>query len=162
MARQFAWILVAAIISVPAGLAADQADKPRQQRDSRQQDGPPRWKWWLNADDRRELGLTDEQSAQIDQIFESTMPPQRAKWREFERLEKDLSKLSKDGTADIATFTQRVTEVEKLRAELAATRTVMLYRMRQVLTAEQRPKVEALLQRRAEARRKQSDRTDHR
>jgi Spy/CpxP family protein refolding chaperone len=163
MARQFRWILVAAVIALPAGLSAhqaDQTDKPKP-RDSRPQD-PPRWKWWLNADDRQELGITDEQSARIDQIFESTMAPQRAKWREFERIEDDLSKMSKEGKADVATFAEKVTQVEKLRAELATTRTVMLYQMRQVLTAQQRPKVEALLRQRAEARRKQPAKTDRR
>ena len=162
MRTQFAWILAATIIAATAGtVAAQQTEKPQQPRDATSPpEAPARWKWWLNADDRKELGITDEQSAQIDQIFESTMPPQRSKWREFERLEDDLSNMSKQGKADVATFTQKVTQVENLRAELSITRTVMLYRMRQVLTPQQRPQVEALLKARSEARRKQSDKSD--
>ena len=162
MRTQFAWILAATIIAATAGtVAAQQRKSPNNSVAPRATpEAPARWKWWLNPDDRKELGITDEQSAQIDQIFESTMPPQRAKWREFERLEDDLSNISKEGKADVATFTQKVTQVENLRAELSITRTVMLYRMRQVLTPQQRPKVEALLKARSEARRKQSDKSD--
>jgi Spy/CpxP family protein refolding chaperone len=150
-----------AAVLLPSAVDAYQAEKPAQQRDSRQQDDPQRRKWWLNPDDRKELGLTDDQSSQIDKVFEATMPPQRAKWREFEKLEEDLMKMFKEGTLDVPTFTQKVTQVEKIRAELATTRTTMLYRMRQVLTAEQRLKLDALLKARSEARRKQSDKSDH-
>ena len=46
-----------------------QADRPAEgQRD--------RWKWWL--DDRAEIAITDKQSADIDMIFETTLPAQRA------------------------------------------------------------------------------------
>jgi Spy/CpxP family protein refolding chaperone len=153
---------MATTVALPLVTAANQTEKPQQpQRDSRQ-DSPPRPKWWLDPNDRKELGLTDDQSAQIDKIFESTMPAQRIKWREFERLEDDLSKLFKEGTVDATTFTQKVTQVEKMRAELATTRSIMLYRMRQVLTPQQRPKLEALLKARSEARRKQqADKSDH-
>jgi Spy/CpxP family protein refolding chaperone len=162
MRRQLTWILVTAAMVFPSAIDAYQADKPTQpQRDSRQQDDPQRRKWWLNPDDRKELGLTDEQSNQIDKIFESTMPSQRAKWREFEQLEDDLQKMFKESTVDVAAFTQKVTQVEKMRAELATTRSTMLYRMRQVLTAQQRPKLDALLKARSEARRRQSDKSDH-
>jgi Spy/CpxP family protein refolding chaperone len=71
-------------------------------------------------------------------------------------------KMFKESTMDMVTFTQKVTQVEKMRAELATTRTTMLYSMRQVLTVQQRPKLDALLKARSEARRKQSDKSDHR
>lgn len=161
MRRQLTWILVTSAMVFPLAVEAyQQADKPTQQRDARQDD-PQRRKWWLNPDDRKELGLTDDQSTQIDKIFEATMPSQRAKWREFERLEDDVQKMFKESTVDMATFTQKVTQVEKMRAELATTRATMLYRMRQVLTAQQRPKLDALLKARSEARRRQSDKSDH-
>ena len=161
MRRQLTWILVTAAMVLPSALDAYQADKPtQQQRDSRQDD-PQRRKWWLNPDDRKALGLTDDQANQIDKIFESTMPSQRAKWHEFEQLEDDLQKMFKESTTDVASFTQKVTQVEKMRAELATTRSTMLYRMRQVLTAQQRPKLDALLKARSEARRRQSDKSDH-
>jgi hypothetical protein len=40
------------------------------------------------------------QSAQIDAIFESMMPAQRATWREREKLEAEVAKLLKEHVAD--------------------------------------------------------------
>jgi Spy/CpxP family protein refolding chaperone len=163
MARQFAWVLLAAFAAAPA-LSAQTVQQPppggkeqKQNRETRPQD-PNRFKWWIDADSRRELGITDAQSSQIDQIFEGTMPAQRAKWREVQQLEDALSKLLKEHVADVAYVTQQVERVEKLEAELRITRTVMLYRMNLVLTAEQRVKLEALRKRRDENRRKSEHR----
>ena len=108
MRRHLTWTLLVTAVLLPAAVDAyQQAEKPAQQRDSRQQDNPQRRKWWLNPDDRKELGLSDDQSSQIDKVFEATMPAQRAKWREFEKLEDDLMKMFKEGTLDVATFTQK-------------------------------------------------------
>ena len=159
MARHCAWILVAALLGSPA-LAQDrqpERQRDRQSRDSRQDQN--RWKWWINPQHRTELGITDEQSRQIDEIFESSMPPQRVMWREEQKLEPELSRMLKDGVADVATITQKVERLEKLRAERQILRTVMLYRINLVLTAEQRIKLEAFRKRRDdENRRRQGDR----
>ncbi|HSC26407.1 MAG TPA: Spy/CpxP family protein refolding chaperone [Vicinamibacterales bacterium] len=162
MSRQCLWLLSAVLWLVPAAATGStQANETPHRQDQRQsREGRPqdqRWKWWINPDDRTELGITDQQSAEIDRIFESTLPELRAKSRELDRLEKALSK-TMEGVIDVATLTREVDRVEKLRAEMTTTRTVMLYRIRQVLSPEQRPKMEALRARRAEARRKQADR----
>lgn len=164
MIRQFASVLVMALLLYMPGAAAvaepqhGRDDSQRQARDSRQQDSH-RWKWWINPDDRRDLGITDQQSATIDQIFESTMPAQRAKWREFEQLEAALAKTLKESTVDAAQVARQVEKVETMRAQLAQTRTMMLYRINQVLTPDQRIKVEEIRARREQERRKQSDRS---
>lgn len=134
----------------------DHAGKPREERPSegRQRD---RWKWWLY--DREELGITDKQSAEIDKIFEETVPGQRAKREEIERLEPVLAKLTKEATADVATIAQQVDRIETLRAEMNKTRTIMLYRINLLLNPEQRAKVKALYDKRdAERRRNDSSR----
>jgi Spy/CpxP family protein refolding chaperone len=151
-----------AALAVPAALAGSQTpDEPRQDRgqqarDSRPSD-PNRWKWWINPEHRRELGITDAQSAQIDQIFESSMPAQRANWQEAEKLQAILTKTLKDSIADVATVTQQVERIEKLHAERRTMRAVMIYRMNLVLTPEQRGKLEAFHKRRDENRRRQPD-----
>ena len=168
MVRHFGWIVAAALLVAPGGTVAgqtagDSRGQPHgnQQRPSRDNRPPEqRWKWWNNPEDRREFGITDQQSAQIDQIWESYAPAARARIRELERLEEALAKTIKEGTADVPTVQQQVSRVEKLRAEQTTHRTVMLYRMMQVLTPEQRTKVEALLARRAEARRRQQAERD--
>lgn len=165
MHRQFAWVL-AALLSLPAaayggapGLQREPENHPT--KTQRPQD-PNRWKWWINPEHRQELGITDAQSTEIDQIFESSMPAQRANWREAERLEAVLAKTLKQSVADVATVTQQVERVEKLNAERRTMRAVMIYRMNLVLTPEQRVKLEAFLKRRDENRRRQPDRSERR
>lgn len=164
MARHLTWILAAVLLGASAQAYARQ-DAPqeerggregRQSRDSRQDSN--RWKWWINPEHRKELSITDDQSAQIDQIFESSMPPQRAKWREAEELEATLSKTLKEGVADVSTVKEQVERLEKLQAERRVMRTVMLYRMNLLLTPEQRVKLEAFRKRREDNQRRQSDR----
>lgn len=163
MARPLTWILAAVLLAAPV-LAAqaerqEEARRDRQTRESRQDSN--RWKWWINPEHRQELGITDEQSRQIDAIFESMFPPQRAKYREAEKIESELSKVMKDYSADAETLRAQVERMEQLHAERRALRTIMLYRINQLLTPEQRVKLDAFNKRR-EASRRRSDRTDHR
>jgi Spy/CpxP family protein refolding chaperone len=109
-------------------------------------EGRDRWKWWLY--DRAELGITDRQSADIDQVFESTMPAQRAKREELERLEAQLAVMTSENKADVATVQTQVDKVENLRAEMNKTRTIMLYRINLILNPEQRVKVKELIEKR--------------
>ena len=159
MARQFAWMLAAALLAGSTSLAQDrqteqpkEKDKDRQSRDSRQDQN--RWKWWINPEHRKELGITDEQSKQIDEIFESMFPKQRAIYREAEKLESQVARIMKDGTADVAAVAEQVRRLETLHAERRAMRTIMLYRINLVLTAEQRTKLEQF----RENRRRDGDR----
>jgi Spy/CpxP family protein refolding chaperone len=160
MPKQFAWVLLATLVAAPELSAGEpQAappSKPQEAHESKPQrpQDQNRWKWWLNPESRKEIGINDAQSLQIDQIFESMFPPQRAKWRELQQLEGTVSKLLKEHVADVATVTQQVERMEKLDAERRTLRTVMLYRMNLVLTPDQRVKLEAYNKRRDENRRK--------
>ena len=173
MRRQFGWILAAVLIGVPVLAAAqNQAQTPprtgqtgqtgQQNRDSRPQD-PNRWKYWMNPDYRKELGITDSQSAQIEEIFQTLFPAQRTNYREAEKLEPVLASMIKESTADVSAVKALVERVEKLHAERRTMRAVMLYKMGLVLSPEQRVKLEEFTKRREEANRKRSnDKSDHR
>jgi Spy/CpxP family protein refolding chaperone len=165
MPKQFVWILLA-VLAAPPELSASgpQAPPPAKQHEAReakpqrpQDQNQNRWKWWLNPDSRKEIGITDAQSKQIDAIFEATFPAQRAKARQHRELEESVARLLKERTADVATVVQQVEKLENLEAELDATRTVMLYRMNLVLMPDQLEKLEAFRKRLDENRRK-SDR----
>ena len=131
----------------------DRGQKPHGDRPS---DGQrDRWKWWVH--DRAELGITDKQSADIDKIFEATIPGQRAKREELERLDEALAIMVKENKADVTTVAQQVEKVENTRAAYNKTRTVMLYQIHLVLTADQRAKLERLRARRDAERRKDPD-----
>jgi len=156
MSKHFAWVFLATFLGSTAATAAtlceqqrgDAGKKPQASAgtkpDSSQDDGPPRWKWWLHADTRKELRLTDSQSKKINEVWESTAPKLREKWHELENLEEALAKTIKENTADVAVVAQQVEKVEKLRADNNATHTVMIYRSYLLLTAEQRVKVDEI------------------
>jgi len=125
--------------------------------DAAQEEGPPRWKWWLHPETRKELRLTDQQSKKINEVWESTAPKLREKWHELEKLEDGLAATIKAYSADQSIVAQQVEKVEKLRAENNATRTVMIYRMQLLLNPEQRVKVDEMRARMDAERKKRQD-----
>jgi Spy/CpxP family protein refolding chaperone len=170
MARQFAWILAAALTCAPvSGVAAPAPEcsatavQDGKQKDSKQNEPRrPRFvKWWAEADHRAELGITDQQSAVIEQIFQAHLPAQRERYRELEKAEPALAKLIKEGTAEPSVVAREVERVEDLTAAVRKSRIMTLYRMQHELTAEQRAKLKLMDERRRERDRKSSDSGRH-
>ena len=95
--------------------------------------------WWKSEQFQKDLGLTSDQSARIDTVFQATLPKLREGRAELDREEADLSRLI-DQNVDEAQITRQVDLVETTRAKLNKMRTLMLFHMRQVLTPEQRTK----------------------
>jgi Spy/CpxP family protein refolding chaperone len=110
--------------------------------------------WWKAEDTRAELGISDKQSKDIDDIFQATLPSLRAAKDELDKLDEALGRLIKEGTADIAGVARQVGQAEQVRANLTTKRTVMLYQMHRLLTPEQRVKLDAMFARREAERRK--------
>ena len=136
---------------------SDPGEKQKPPTDARQQDDPPRWKWWLHPDTKRELRITDAQSKKINDIWNSTAPRQREKYDELHKLEEALAKTIKENTADVSVVEKQVEKVEKLRGETTTTRTMMIYRMHLELTPEQREKVDAIIKRFDEERKRRDE-----
>jgi Spy/CpxP family protein refolding chaperone len=165
MARQFAWILAAALCAPVIGVVAAAsggsvaAVQDAKQKDSKQNEPRrPRFvKWWAEAEHRAELGITDQQSAVIEQIFQTHLPAQRERYRELEKAEPALATLIKEGTADPSVVAREVERVEDLTAAVRKSRIITLYRMQHELTAEQRAKLKRMDERRREGDRKSSD-----
>lgn len=163
MARKFSWVLALLLTCAPASAApsGDQGrtDKPQSAgKDDKDKQAPSngptdreRWKWWLY--DRAELGITDQQSKDINQIFESTLPKLRETRHEMERAEEELSRTIKEHKADLATISLLTDRVESARSQNTKLRVLMLYRIDLLLSPEQRVKLEALRARQDEARR---------
>ena len=99
--------------------------------------------WWRDAQFQRDLSLTSDQSARIDAVFQKTIPSLRDKRTELDAQEEELSRMIA-ANADEALVVKQVDRVESIRAHLNKTRTLMLLRMRQVLTPEQRVKLNQL------------------
>ena len=96
--------------------------------------------WWRDAQFQRDLSLTTDQTTRIENLFQSTISELRAKKTELDQQEEGLSRLIA-ANADEAVVVKQVDKVESIRAHLNKTRTLMLLRMRQVLTPEQRVKL---------------------
>ena len=101
-----------------------------------------RGKWWNDERFRTELGLTPEQSARLEEIFQKTQPVLRQRMQALEAAEDEFDRLVEKG--DDSSVRDYVGTVETARAELNKTRTVMLLRMRRSLTADQWAKFTAL------------------
>ena len=99
--------------------------------------------WWKDAQFQKDLSLTLEQSARIETVFQSTITQLRQKKVELDQQEAELSRLIA-GNADEWVVTRQVDKVEGIRAHLNKTRTLMLLRMRQVLTPDQRVQLNKL------------------
>ena len=181
MACRTAWFLAAALASAaPVSAASPPCDQASAQKpepgargadnrapDSRggpdskggqdkDKDGkdPHRVPWWIAADTRADLGISDKQSKDIDDIFQATLPSLRAAKEELDKLDDAVASLIKEGTADITVVARQVGQAEQARANLTTKRTVMLYRMHRLLTPEQRTKLDAMFARREAERRK--------
>jgi Spy/CpxP family protein refolding chaperone len=93
--------------------------------------------WWKDVQFQRDLALTTEQSARIESVYQTAIPNLRQKKAELDQQEEELSRLIANN-ADELVVTRQVDKVEAIRAHLNKSRTLMLLRMRQVLSPEQR------------------------
>ncbi|HXI29086.1 MAG TPA: periplasmic heavy metal sensor [Vicinamibacterales bacterium] len=96
--------------------------------------------WWRDPQFQKDLSLTAEQSGRIDNVFQSTISLLRQKREELDQQEAELSRLIA-ANAEEAVVVRQVDKVEGIRASLNKHRTLMLLRMRQVLSPEQRVKL---------------------
>ncbi|OFW17014.1 MAG: hypothetical protein A3F70_05535 [Acidobacteria bacterium RIFCSPLOWO2_12_FULL_67_14] len=109
-----------------------------------------RGKWWQDDRFRKELVLTEEQGARLEEIFQTTQPKLREYMRALDRAEDELDRRIEQG--DDAPVVEYVGVVEAARSELNKTRTLMLLRMRRTLTADQWAKFTALADQRNRGR----------
>ena len=170
MARNIAWV-VAALLLVPAsGRAAglgeiavcDREQAPQQRgghpataakadpaapksdkdKDKPSSPRPERPKWWIDAKLRAELGITDQQSAALEAIWQKGLPMRIEGRERQEKLEATLSQMILTAV-DEASFVAQLDKVEAARSESNKARLLMLYRMNRILRPEQRLKLDA-------------------
>jgi Spy/CpxP family protein refolding chaperone len=104
-------------------------------------ESPQRSKWWLDEKIKADLRLAPEQSARIDEIFESIFPKLKDKVEDLNRREAQLSALISGNDVTESELLRQADQVEALRSSLSKARTLMLFRMRRVLSADQRTKL---------------------
>jgi len=102
------------------------------------------FKWWQTERFQKELALTTEQITRIEGIYQTTEPLLRAQKQAVDRREEKLSKVIRDPKSDEPMVLQTTDRLEAARNELSRTRTLMLFRIRRVLTDEQNIKINAM------------------
>jgi hypothetical protein len=101
--------------------------------------------WWKTDPVRKELGLNHDQSAKLDRIWNDALPTAQQNLDQLDRLESRLSRLIETDAEEIDVLRQ-VDKIEALRATMNKNRTLLLVHMRQVLTADQRTKMNVMLE----------------
>lgn len=96
--------------------------------------------WWRDAQFQRDLSLTSDQTTRIENLFQSTVGAQRSKKAELDQQEEELSRLIASN-ADEALVVKQLDKVEAVRSSLNKMRTLQLLHIRQVLTPDQRMKL---------------------
>jgi Spy/CpxP family protein refolding chaperone len=117
--------------------------------------GMPDGKWWKNPRVEADLGLSPEQSAEIEKIFvrsRSTLIDLKA---DLEKKQLDLQVAMDDKTANRSAVEKKIEAVENARASLQKTRALMILDMKQVLKPEQ---WERLVQKQQERREQMRER----
>jgi Spy/CpxP family protein refolding chaperone len=110
------------------------------------------FRWWADEKFQKEMKLTADQISRLEQVFQAAQPALRADERAVEKLEDELSKVFGEGKADEREFEQFVERVEAARANWRKNRTLMLFRLRCILTHEQHVKMKALREQRERER----------
>jgi Spy/CpxP family protein refolding chaperone len=99
--------------------------------------------WWKDPRFQHELGLSTDQSSRIDAIVQAAISQLRPKKEELDKQEDLLSQQIASG-ADEALVTRQVEKVEAIRSQMNKMRTLMLLKERQVLSPDQRVKLNKL------------------
>jgi len=99
--------------------------------------------WWKDAQFQRDLTLTPDQVSKIDAVFQAAISQLRQKKQELDQQEEELSQMI-GANADETAVTRQVDKVESIRASMNKMRTLMLLHERQVLTPDQRVKLNKL------------------
>ena len=161
MARPTGWALALLLTFCTAAAARPHAE-PQQQKPSkpgeakhgdRPQRGP--WLWWHDDKVKAEVGLRGEQVGELDKVFKAYVEKAVPLRKEVTELDKSIDRMIASNSPDMQLFTQQVKRVEARRSELNEMRTVMLYSIRRVLSAEQNTRFQAWWDRREAAKKKQ-------
>jgi hypothetical protein len=114
------------------------------------------WMWWLDADVKRELGLSDQKAQRIDEMFQNRQKLLTPMASDFLKEKAVLDRMTAERTADDGTYALQVWRVEALRSKLNESRLMMLYRIYRELQPDQYKKLQVMSDRKFDADRARS------
>jgi Spy/CpxP family protein refolding chaperone len=147
--RALAGLCLAAVVAAGPATAGQNTPAPEQPKPHQQAQGqdPDRRIWWKHPETVKELVLTQRQADKIERIWKANSPSLSALHTELRGLEAEFNRLMKENKAEERVIALQIDRVEAVRSQINKTRTLMLYRMHQVLTPEQYQKLTDLLER---------------
>ena len=101
-------------------------------------------KWWQSEEYKRELKLTPDQSKKLEDVFQAAVPTLKSLKKALDQAESEFERLLERG--DDGSVMDQVERVEAARAELNKSHTLMMLKMKRVLTADQWAKFTAMHQ----------------
>jgi Spy/CpxP family protein refolding chaperone len=101
-------------------------------------------KWWQSEEYKRELRLTTEQSKRLEDVFQAAVPTLKSLKKALDQAESEFERLLERG--DDGSVMDQVERVEAARAELNKSHTLLMLKMKRVLTTEQWTKFNAMHQ----------------
>jgi Spy/CpxP family protein refolding chaperone len=140
-------VFCAGLSSMAAAQGPPPPVPPRQGGAPRPSGGPTQgfsFKWWQDERFKTELGLTLDQCKRAEDVYQGVRPRMTADMEELGRLETRLSEVITAGVLPEADVVRMIDQVETARAQLGKVRTLMIYRLRQMLTPDQRTKMKAM------------------
>jgi Spy/CpxP family protein refolding chaperone len=150
MKTSLAWACAALLFAATPGRAAEACDATQQQpqrtgsqaHPAKPSSEKPRKYWWIDPADRAELSITDQQSAEIEKIWQKSLAKRAEIGERLDKLNAVLDKMILNA-ADEAAVKAQLDLVESVRSEANKARVLMLYRMSRLLTQDQRLKLDA-------------------
>ena len=139
-------VALAALLAIPAG--AQNALAPAQVSQKIYESSPQGWPFSFGpmglSEIQQRVGLSDAQMRQIFQIYEQNRTNLNDLRVEVEKRERDLQVVLDTPALDLGLAERAVDEVLEARNRLAKSATMMMVRMRQVMTQEQWHRMEEL------------------
>ena len=95
-------------------------------------------RWWQSVEVTALLDLSAEQAANLDRIYQRSLPKMHESYRRLNAEERTLSRMIANMQVEEIDITRQIDRVEAARSELSKTRTLMVFRMYRVLNPAQR------------------------
>ena len=121
---------------------AQSPQKSDKSQSDKQASGRERKKFWIDPELRAELGITDQQSKDLEQVWQRTFAQRRELNERLDKADAILQKMLLEA-GDEAALIAQLDKVEAARSEANKARVLVLYRMNKLLTQEQRAKLDA-------------------
>lgn len=103
--------------------------------------------WWVDEKSKKELGLTADQVKQLDDIYNSAKDELATDRETFERERKELDKMIAESKVERWMVRGQIDKTETARSAMNKLWIMTTYRMHQLLTPEQRVKLQSMADR---------------